>query len=56
VSVDRRGINVLLAALDVDQRELAERMGYRPGYVANVFKWPSTAVRAQTVIVASYPH
>jgi hypothetical protein len=48
VSPDRRSINVLLAALDVDQRDLAERMGYRPGYVANVFNGctsPSDAFR-----------
>ena len=37
MSPDRGSINVLLAALDLDQRDLAERMGYRPGYVANVF-------------------
>lgn len=37
MSADRRGINVLLAALDIEQRELAARMGYRDGYVSNVF-------------------
>jgi transcriptional regulator with XRE-family HTH domain len=36
VSVDRRAINVLLAALDIQQRELAELTGYSPRYVANV--------------------
>ena len=49
VSTDRRSINVLLAALDLDQRDLAERMGYRPGYVANVFNGctrPSGAFKA----------
>jgi cyanate lyase len=36
MAVDRRALNVLLAALGIEQRELAERMGYREGYVANV--------------------
>ena len=36
VIVDRRSINVLLATLDIEQRELAARMGYRPSYVVNV--------------------
>jgi transcriptional regulator with XRE-family HTH domain len=36
MTVDRRSLNVLLAALDLEQRELAELMGYRKGYVANV--------------------
>ena len=36
MSIDRRAINVLLAALEIEQRDLAEAMGYRPGYVANV--------------------
>lgn len=36
MSVDRRSINVLLAALDIEQRQLAELMGYRPAYVTNV--------------------
>ncbi|MGH2819324.1 MAG: hypothetical protein ACRDJ5_01580 [Actinomycetota bacterium] len=36
-TIDRRAINVLLAALDVEQRDVAARMGYQPGYVANVF-------------------
>ncbi len=49
MSVDRRGINVLLAALDLEQRDLADAMGYRPGYVANVFNGctpPSDAFKA----------
>lgn len=37
MSVDRRTINVLLASLELEQRELAERMGYDKGYVVNVF-------------------
>lgn len=35
-TVDRRSIDVLLAALGIEQRELAARMGYRPAYVVNV--------------------
>ena len=34
--VDRRALNVLLAVLDVDRRDLAERMGYERKYVVNV--------------------
>lgn len=34
---DRRALNVLLAVLDLEQRDVAEAMGYRPGYVTNVF-------------------
>lgn len=37
MTVDRRTINVLLAALEIEQHELAERMGYDKGYVVNVF-------------------
>jgi hypothetical protein len=40
--VDRRTINVLLAAVEIELRDLAARMGYRPGYVANVFNGVST--------------
>jgi hypothetical protein len=36
IPVDRKALNVLLAVLDLEQRELAELMGYREGYVANV--------------------
>lgn len=36
MSVDHRTIKVLLAALDIEQRELAGVMGYRPAYLANV--------------------
>src|SRR5687768_10556013 len=36
VSIDRKTINVLLASLDIEQRELAARMGYDKGYVVNV--------------------
>lgn len=35
--VDRKSINVLLAALGIEQHELAEMMGYDKGYVSNVF-------------------
>ena len=34
--VDRRAVDVILAVLGIEQRELAELMGYRDGYVANV--------------------
>ena len=34
--VDRRAVDVILAVLGIEQRELAELMGYRHGYVANV--------------------
>lgn len=34
--VDRRTINILLAALDVEQHELAEMMGYDRRYLSNV--------------------
>ena len=37
MTVDRKSINILLAALEIEQRELAERMGYEPAYVVNVF-------------------
>lgn len=36
MTVDRRTINVLLAAIEIEQRELAERMGYDKGCVVNV--------------------
>lgn len=36
MSIDRRAVNVLLAVLRIGQRDLAERMGYRTGYVVNV--------------------
>lgn len=34
--VDRRAINIMLATLDVEQRDLAQQMGYEPSYVSNV--------------------
>lgn len=37
MSVDRKALNILLAAFDIEQRELADRMGYDKGYVVNVF-------------------
>jgi hypothetical protein len=36
MTVDRRAVGVLLAVLGIEERELAELMGYRPGYVTNV--------------------
>ena len=35
--IDRKTINILLAALSIEQHELAEMMGYDRGYVSNVF-------------------
>ena len=35
--IDRKTINILLAALDIEQHELSEMMGYDKGYVSNVF-------------------
>jgi transcriptional regulator with XRE-family HTH domain len=49
MSVDRRGLNVMLAALDLEQKQLAERMGYESRYVSNVFNGftpPSEAFKA----------
>ena len=37
MEVDRKTIAILLAALDIEQHELAEMMGYDRGYVSNVF-------------------
>lgn len=37
MTVDRRTMNVLLASLELEQHELADRMGYEKGYVVNVF-------------------
>lgn len=34
---DRKTLNILLAALELGQNELAEVMGYEQGYVSNVF-------------------
>lgn len=34
---DRKTINILLAALEIEQNHLAELMGYDQGYVSNVF-------------------
>jgi hypothetical protein len=36
MAVDRRTINILLAALDLDMGDLADHMGYDYGYVINV--------------------
>lgn len=35
--IDRRAINILLAALELEQNQLASLMGYDKGYAANVF-------------------
>jgi transcriptional regulator with XRE-family HTH domain len=48
MTVDRRTLNVLLAALDIEQRELAGRMGYDQAYVANIlngFALPSDSFK-----------
>lgn len=47
--MDRKALNILLAALDMPQHELADRMGYDNGYVVNVlngFTAPSDAFKA----------
>ena len=36
MSADRKALNIMLAALDLEQRELSALMGYEPAYVANV--------------------
>ena len=36
MTVDRKALNILLAALDIERRELAELMGYEPKYLVNV--------------------
>lgn len=49
MSVDRRALKVLLAGLEMEQRELAERMSYDTTYVANIlngFTEPSDAFKA----------
>lgn len=46
--MDRRTVNILLAALDMEQRELAALMGYDKVYVSNVmggFTPPSDAFK-----------
>lgn len=37
MSTNRTALNVVLAVLDIEQREFAVDMGYEPAYVANVF-------------------
>ena len=49
MAVDRKALNILLAALDIEQRELADRMGYDKAYVVNVlngFSPPSDGFKA----------
>ncbi len=49
MTTNRTALNVLLAVLDVEQRELADRMGYDKVYVSNVmcgFTQPSDAFKA----------
>lgn len=48
MSVDRRALKILLAALEMEQRDLASDMGYDVTYVANVvngFTEPSDAFK-----------
>jgi transcriptional regulator with XRE-family HTH domain len=47
--MDRKALNILLAALDLKQRQLADHMGYDKAYVVNVFNGfapPSDAFKA----------
>lgn len=44
--MDRKTIRILLGALDIEQRALAELMGYRPAYVANVLNGQTPASAA----------
>ena len=37
MTTDRRALNILLAALELEQCQLATMMGYEAAYVANVF-------------------
>ena len=37
MTADRTALNVMLAVLDIEQREIAARMGYDASYVTNVF-------------------
>ena len=49
MSTNRTALNVVLAVLDIEQREFAADMGYDPAYVANVFNNstpPSDAFKA----------
>lgn len=46
MSVDKRTIIVLLAALDLEPRQLAELMGYRKAYVSNVLSGQCRASHA----------
>src|SRR5688572_3804626 len=49
MAVDRKTLNILLAALDLEQRELADRMGYDKSYLVNVlngFSPPSDGFKA----------
>lgn len=49
MSIDRRALKVLLAALGLEQRDLAARMGYDATYVSNIvngFSKPSEAFKA----------
>jgi hypothetical protein len=46
MGVDRRAINVVLAALGLERGELARRMGYDEGYVSNVLNGLAAASAA----------
>jgi transcriptional regulator with XRE-family HTH domain len=37
MAVDRKSLHILLAALDIEQHELAEMMGYDRRYLSNIF-------------------
>ena len=43
MTVDRKSLHILLAALDIEQHELAEMMGYDRRYLSNVFNGFSEA-------------
>lgn len=42
-NIDRKVVRILLAALDIEQHELADMMGYDRGYVSNVFSGSAVA-------------
>ena len=46
MTVDRKAIDVILAVVGIEQRELADLMGYKEGYVANVMNGSAKASRA----------
>ncbi|MGH2755130.1 MAG: hypothetical protein ACRDLB_11940 [Actinomycetota bacterium] len=52
MTADRKAVDVILAALGLEQRQLAETMGYRPGYVANVLWSASVGPRSSAATSA----